>query len=284
MAVRHEHKSKRCDRVCGAPSFCISPPPKAQSSASTGVAAVWSSVAALWAPVAANVAVPACAAMDVSTAESNLVPSLTEDSQRSQTETHYTRHRGNRGPPYSAAAVMPISSSCFASPRFVDHLHKRHVRGQPEREAKQPWESSFFIHETLHQPHERERRSRPHDGEDLVLPGTEQGLPGVCVGEPLACEGIGPVDAPAAARELLRQPGFRWPGPLCGEGAAGSRGFLARAATARRLQGGVCGWRSPRWSLRGPSGSPPPGGARGRALSGCSGGSCGRRPKPSKRL
>ena len=32
-------------------------------------------------------------------------------------------HMGNRGPSHSAAAVMPISSSCFASPCFVDHLY-----------------------------------------------------------------------------------------------------------------------------------------------------------------
>ena len=31
---------------------------------------------------------------------------------------------------------MPISSSCFASPRFVDHLHQRHGRDELERPQK----------------------------------------------------------------------------------------------------------------------------------------------------
>ena len=78
---------------------------------------------------------------------------------------------GSPGLSHSTVAVMPTSSSCLASPRLVDHLHQCQGRDEREREAKQPWKSSV-LPEALHQPSKRERRSRPHAGEDLVLPGT----------------------------------------------------------------------------------------------------------------
>ena len=69
----------------------------------------------LWAPAAATLAI----ALE-KPAESNLVISLSEENHiggGSMLET------GNRGPSHSFLAVMPISSSCFASPCFVDHLY-----------------------------------------------------------------------------------------------------------------------------------------------------------------